>query len=147
MKALIQRVDFADVKVDNKSVASIKLGLLIFIGIYSDDTIDDIDKIYNKIINLRIFDYGDKKNNWSILDIKGDILLVSQFTLCASIKKGNRPSFINAMEPVNAKIFFNLLFDKLSKNNIKVFKGKFGEDMIVNINNVGPMTIQIDTKE
>ena len=147
MKALIQRVDFADVKVDNKSVASIKLGLLIFIGIYSDDTIDDIDKIYNKIINLRIFDYGDKKNNWSILDIKGDILLVSQFTLCASTKKGNRPSFINAMEPVNAKIFFNLLFDKLSKNNIKVFKGKFGEDMIVNINNVGPMTIQIDTKE
>ena len=147
MKALIQRVDFADVKVDDKSVASIKLGLLIFIGIYSDDTIDDIDKIYNKIINLRIFDYGDKKNNWSILDIKGDILLVSQFTLCASIKKGNRPSFINAMEPVNAKIFFNLLFDKLSKNNIKVFKGKFGEDMIVNINNVGPMTIQIDTKE
>jgi len=147
LKALIQRVDFADVKVDNKSVASIKLGLLIFIGIYSDDTIDDIDKIYNKIINLRIFDCSDKKNNWSILDIKGDILLVSQFTLCASTKKGNRPSFINAMEPVNAKIFFNLLFDKLSKNNIKVFKGKFGKDMIVNINNVGPMTIQIDTKE
>ncbi len=146
MKALIQRVSSASVKVKNKTISSIELGLLIFIGIYHDDTINDIEKICNKIINLRMFDDDSKKNNFNISDVKGDILLVSQFTLCAETKKGNRPSFINAMKPDSAKKLFNLLFNQLLNKNINVYKGKFGEYMNVEINNMGPMTIQLDSR-
>ena len=145
MKALIQRVGKANVSVNGKSVGTIGKGLLIFIGIYYNDSIDDIYKICKKIINLRIFNDSNKKLNKSVLDIRGEILLVSQFTLCAETKKGNRPSFVNAMEPNEAKKLFNKLFDALIISGVKVFKGKFRSMMDVKLNNIGPMTIILDT--
>ena len=145
MKALIQRVSGADVSVDGKSIGTIGKGLLIFIGIYSNDSIDDVYKICKKIINLRIFNDSDGKLNQSILDIKEEILLVSQFTLCAETKKGNRPSFNNAMKPEKAVDLFNHLKNELSRFiNVKI--GKFGAMMEVSLVNDGPVTIILDTK-
>ena len=145
MKALIQRVSRADVSVDGKSIGTIGKGLLIFIGIYSNDSIDDIYKICKKILNLRIFNDSNKKLNKSILNIEGEILLVSQFTLCADTQRGNRPSFNNAMNPEEAINLFNYLKDELSKL-ISVKIGKFGEMMEVSLINDGPVTIMLDTK-
>ena len=115
MKALIQRVGKANVSVGGKSIGTIGRGLLIFIGIYSNDNIDDIYKVCKKIINLRIFNDSNKKLNKSVLDVEGEILLVSQFTLCADTQRGNRPSFNNAMRPKEAINLFNHLRDELSK--------------------------------
>ncbi len=145
MKALIQRVSRADVGVGGKSVGTIGRGLLIFIGIYSNDSRDDVYKICKKIINLRVFNDSDKKLNKSVLDIEGEILLVSQFTLCADTQRGNRPSFNNAMKPEKAINLFNHLKDELSKL-ISVKIGKFGEMMEVSLINDGPVTIMLDTK-
>jgi len=145
LKALIQRVGKASVSVDGKSVGTIGKGLLIFIGIYSNDSIDDIYKICKKILNLRIFNDSNKKLNKSILNIEGEILLVSQFTLCADTQRGNRPSFNNAMNPEEAINLFNYLKDELSKL-ISVKIGKFGEMMEVSLINDGPVTIMLDTK-
>ena len=145
MKALIQRVSSGSVSVENKNIASIGSGLLIFIGIYSDDSINDVSKICKKIINLRIFNDIDGKLNNSILDISGEILLVSQFTLCADTKKGNRPSFNNAMKPDMANGLFGNLKDMLSDLvNVKI--GEFGADMKVSLINDGPVTIMLNTK-
>ena len=145
MKALIQRVSGASVSVNDKNIGTIGNGLLIFIGIYSDDSVDDIHKICNKIINLRIFNDSNEKLNYSILDIKGEILLISQFTLCADTKRGNRPGFNNAMNPKDAINLFNSLKDELSGLiNVKV--GKFGENMDISSVNKGPVTIMLDTK-
>ncbi len=143
MKALIQRVDSAKVKISNKTISSINSGLLIFIGIYFNDTSDDINKLYNKIINLRIFE---ENNKFSIRDIAGEILLVSQFTLCANTKKGNRPSFKDAMEPEKAEIIFNTIVDKFKESKLKIQTGQFGAFMDVSLKNKGPMTIMLDTK-
>ena len=143
MKALIQRVSSAKVDVDNKTISSINDGLLIFIGIYFNDTLDDIDKLYNKIINLRIFE---KNNKFSIIDINGEILLVSQFTLCANTKKGNRPSFKDAMEPNIAKKMFDDLVNKFKNSKLKIKVGKFGAFMDITLKNKVPMTILLDTK-
>ena len=143
MKALIQRVDSAKVKISNKTISSINSGLLIFIGIYFNDTSDDINKLYNKIINLRIFE---ENNKFSIRDIAGEILLVSQFTLCANTKKGNRPSFKDAMEPEKAEIIFNAIVDKFKESKLKIQTGQFGAFMDVSLKNKGPMTIMLDTK-
>ena len=145
MKALIQRVGKANVSVGGKSIGTIGRGLLIFIGIYSNDNIDDIYKVCKKIINLRIFNDSNKKLNKSVLDIGGEILLVSQFTLCADTQRGNRPSFNNAMGPKEAINLFNHLRDELSKF-ISVKIGKFGEMMEVSLINDGPVTIILDTK-
>ena len=143
MKALIQRVGFAKVEVNNKTISSINNGLLIFIGIYFNDTLDDIDKLYNKIINLRIFE---ENNKFSIIDINGEILVVSQFTLCADVKKGNRPSFKDAMEPKMAKRMFDDLVNKFKNSKLKIKAGKFGAFMDITLKNKGPMTILLDTK-
>ena len=145
MKALIQRVDQAEVAVRGKSIASIKQGLLVFLGIYKDDTKDDVFKVCKKILNLRIFNDENDKINYNIQDIGGKILLVSQFTLCANIKKGNRPSFVEAMEPSGAEKLFNNARDELS-NYISTVTGQFGAMMTVSLTNNGPMTIMVDTK-
>ncbi len=145
MKALIQRVDQAEVAVRGKSIASIKQGLLVFLGIYKDDTKDDVFKVCKKILNLRIFNDENDKINYNIQDIDGKILLVSQFTLCANIKKGNRPSFVEAMEPSRAEKLFNNARDELS-NYILTVTGQFGAMMTVSLTNNGPMTIMVDTK-
>ena len=130
-------------KISNKTISSINSGLLIFIGIYFNDTTDDINKLYNKIINLRIFE---ENNKFSISDIAGEILLVSQFTLCANIKRGNRPSFKDAMEPQKAEIIFNDIINKFKKSKLKIQTGEFGAFMDVSLENKGPMTIMLDTK-
>ena len=136
-------MDSAKVKISNKTISSINSGLLIFIGIYFNDTSDDINKLYNKIINLRIFE---ENNKFSIRDIAGEILLVSQFTLCANTKKGNRPSFKDAMEPETAEIMFNTIVDKFKESKLKIQTGRFGAFMDVSLKNKGPMTIMLDTK-
>ena len=143
MRALIQRVGSAKVNIGNKTISSINDGLLIFIGIYFNDTLDDIDKLYNKIINIRIFE---ENNKFSVVDVNGEILLVSQFTLCASTKNGNRPSFKNAMEPKKAKNMFDDLVNKFNNSKLKIEVGKFGAFMDVSLENKGPMTILLDTK-
>ncbi len=147
MKAVLQRVSSASVTVDEKIVSSIKEGLLILVGIEDADTKEDLDWLSNKITNLRIFDDADKTPNLSIKDTGGDILLVSQFTLHASVKKGNRPSYIKAAKPPVAIPIYELLIEKLQSDlEKKIGAGIFGADMKVSLINDGPLTIIIDTK-
>ena len=147
MRALIQRVNKATVSVDDKNIGTIGKGLLIFIGIYSNDSIDDIYKICNKIINLRIFNDSDEKLNYNVSDIKGEILLISQFTLCADTQKGRRPSFIHAAPPEKGKAFYEDFMKKLRNQGVPIQSGEFGAMMKVNIQNEGPVTIVLDSKK
>ena len=146
MKAVVQRVKKASVKIDSKTIASINKGFLVLVGIYSNDSEVDVLKIAKKILNLRIFNNNEHKINLNISNIKGKILLVSQFTLCADTKKGNRPSFKKAMEPDKAQYLFNSLKNELSAY-ITTQSGKFGASMNVELINDGPMTIILDTNE
>jgi D-aminoacyl-tRNA deacylase len=147
MKAVLQRVSSASVTVDAQIIAEIKAGLLVFVGIEDADTNEDIVWLSNKIINLRIFDDENKVPNLSVKDVDGEVLLVSQFTLQANTKKGNRPSYIKASKPDVAiplyEDFIKQLENDLSK---KIGTGKFGADMKVSLINDGPITIIIDTK-
>lgn len=147
MRVVIQRVTNASVTINNIVTSSIKNGLLIFVGIENADNENDIEWLSNKIINLRIFDDQNKVPNVSVKDINGDILLVSQFTLHASTKKGNRPSYIRASQPAIATTFYLQLIAQLNKDLGKQIKtGEFGADMKVELLNDGPITILIDTK-
>ena len=147
MRVVLQRVSSASVKVAGEIVSSINIGLMILVGFENADTNEDIVWLSNKIINLRIFDDESLVPNLSLKEIKGDIILVSQFTLHASTKKGNRPSYIKASKgnialPLFEKLIFQIEID-LGK---KIQQGKFGADMKVALVNDGPMTIIIDTK-
>ena len=147
MRALIQRVKEAKVIVNNNIVGAINDGLLVFLAVGNDDNEEDINWLSQKIIQLRIFSDEEGKMNKSIQDINGSLLIVSQFTLFASTKKGNRPSFINSAPPEKAKALYEQFIEKceilLQK---KVEKGIFGADMKVHLINDGPVTIWIDTK-
>ena len=147
MRAVIQRVKSASVSIQGNVKCQIKIGLLIFLGIQKDDTENDVIWLCNKISSLRIFsdDYG--KMNLSVKDVNGDIMVVSQFTLHAKTKKGNRPSYVEAAPPEKANYFYKMF--KLELANIlqkKVFSGKFGANMQIKLVNDGPVTIIIDTK-
>jgi len=146
--AVIQRVSEASVTINGEVKNAIENGLLILLGITHSDDQEDIDWLSKKIIGLRIFGDEEGKMNLSISDINGDILLISQFTLHASTKKGNRPSFIEAARPEVAIPLYNSFIDKLSNKLGKPVKtGEFGADMKVALINDGPVTILIDTKD
>ena len=147
MKIVIQRVSEASVTINEIKVASIKKGLLILLGIVDDDTQDDIDFLVRKVANLRIFNDENEVMNTSLLDIDGEVIVVSQFTLQASTKKGNRPSYIKAAKPVIAIPLYENFVQTLEKElNKKVQTGEFGADMKVALINDGPVTISIDSK-
>ena len=147
MRATIQRVTTASVTVDGKVISEISNGLLIFLGIEDADTVDDIKWLSNKIVNLRIFNDGEGVMNLSLLQEEGEALVISQFTLHASTKKGNRPSYIKAAKPDNAIPLYESFVAQLEKDlGKKVGTGIFGADMKVALLNDGPVTIQIDTK-
>jgi D-aminoacyl-tRNA deacylase len=147
MRAVIQRVTHASVTINSKIKSEIKTGLLVLVGIEDADTDDDITWLSNKIVNLRIFDDENKVPNISVKDIAGDILLVSQFTLHAATKKGNRPSYIKASKPDVAIPLYEKMIVQLENDlGKKIFTGAFGADMKVALLNDGPVTIIIDSK-
>lgn len=147
MRTVIQRVTEASVTIDQELYSSIDKGMMILVGIEEVDTEEDIDWLVKKISNLRIFDDENGVMNKSILDIKGDILVVSQFTLHASTKKGNRPSYIKAARPDTAIPLYESFCKQMSEAIGKQVKtGQFGADMKVALINDGPVTIMIDTK-
>ncbi len=147
MRVVLQRVSKARVTINGALTSSINKGLLIFLGIEDADTLDDIEWLSNKIINLRIFDDENKVPNISVKEIDGDILLVSQFTLHAATKKGNRPSYIKASKTVIAIPIYKKIIEQLQHDlGKKVFTGEFGADMKVELLNDGPVTIFIDSK-
>ncbi len=148
MRAVIQRVSSAKVCVNNSTVSSIKNGLLILLGIETEDTKEDIDWLTAKIARLRIFNDENGVMNKSVLDVNGDVIVVSQFTLHASTKKGNRPSYIKAAKPDVAIPLYEEFVKKLEQETgKKVGTGKFGAHMEVFLVNDGPVTIIIDTKQ
>ena len=147
MKALIQRVSSASVTVDGNKVGSIGRGLCVFLGVASGDTSVDTDYLANKLLNLRIFADEAGKFNHSVTDVNGELLLVSQFTLIADTRKGRRPSFTQAASPDEAENLFNAFITKCRLSGLKTEGGRFQAYMQVEINNDGPVTIMLDSKE
>ena len=147
MRTVIQRVSKASVTIDNTVKSAINVGLLVLAGIEDSDNEEDIKWLSNKIVNLRIFNDENEVPNISVKEINGDILLVSQFTLQASTKKGNRPSYLKASKPVIAIPLYEKLINQLETDLEKeIATGKFGADMKVELINDGPVTIMIDSK-
>ncbi len=147
MKVLLQRVTEASVKAGFEVVGEIGHGLVIFVGVAQGDTERDIDYLVDKITHLRIFSDEASKFNLSALEIGGDILIVSQFTLMANTRKGRRPSFSGAASPDQAESLFNLFVKRMRDTGLKVATGQFQQHMLVNIYNDGPVTIMLDSKE
>ena len=147
MRAVIQRVSHASVVVEGETVGDISAGLLVFLGIGDEDSQEDIDWLSPKIVNMRIFPDDQGVMNRSLIDVEGEILIISQFTLHASTKKGNRPSYIKAAKPETSKVVYDdfIAAVQLLVRN-KVQKGIFGADMKVTLLNDGPVTIIIDSK-
>jgi D-tyrosyl-tRNA(Tyr) deacylase len=147
MRAVLQRTAFASVKVDGNTTGSIQKGLLVLIGIEDADAAEDIEWLSSKIVNLRVFDDENGVMNLSVKDVDGDILLISQFTLHANTKKGNRPSYIKASKPDIAIPMYEKMITQLEKDlDKKIQTGIFWADMKVELLNDGPVTIVIDTK-
>jgi len=145
MKIVIQRVSEASVKVDGKIVGEIGKGLMLLAGIDENDEKTDADWLVQKILNLRIFGDEDDKLNLSVKDISGEILCISQFTLIADYKKGNRPSFIKAAKPDKAVPLFDYFKEEIAKSGLRTESGIFGADMKVSLINDGPVTIVMDS--
>jgi D-tyrosyl-tRNA(Tyr) deacylase len=145
MKVVIQRVSESHVKVDGKIVGEIGKGLMLLVGIDENDSKTDADWMVQKILNLRIFGDDEGKLNLSVVDIAGEILCISQFTLIADYKKGNRPSFIKAAKPDTAIPLFDYFKEEISKSGLKTQSGIFGADMKVSLINDGPVTIVMDS--
>lgn len=146
MKAVIQRVKEASVTVDGELISSIEKGYMLLLGVMKGDTEKEAELLARKTASLRVFEDENGKMNLSVNDIGGEILAVSQFTLCADCKKGNRPSFTNSEEPENANRLYEYFCEELLKNGVKaVKKGIFGADMKVALINDGPVTITYDT--
>lgn len=146
MRVVIQRVSEASVTIDSQITGQISKGFMILVGICPEDNLEDIKWLTQKIANLRVFGDEDGKMNLSITDIKGEILLISQFTLFASTKKGNRPSFIQSAKPEIAIPLYEQFINSLKEIGIPIQTGTFGADMKVSLTNDGPVTIIIDSK-
>ena len=145
MKAVIQRVTSASVKIENQVISRINTGLLVFLGIAESDTDKDVEIMADKIPNLRVFSDGAGKMNLSLKDISGELLVVSQFTLLADLEKGRRPSFIEAARPQKAEKLYDKVIERLKNGGIRVETGKFQESMQVELVNNGPVTLIFDT--
>ena len=145
MKALIQRVTSANVKVNGAITGEIGKGLLVFLAVEKNDTEVSIEKLVHKLVHYRIFSDDENKMNLNIQDINGDILIVSQFTLAASTEKGLRPSFSDAASPEKAFKYYNYFVDKIRSASIPVYTGIFGEDMKVELINDGPVTFLLNS--
>ena len=145
MKLVVMRSKKSSVSVENETIGTIEHGLIILVGISVDDTLEDVQKLAGKVLNLRIFDDEAGVMNKSILDVGGSVLSISQFTLLADTKKGNRPSYIKAMKGEQAIVLYNE-FNRILSERVLVETGKFGADMQVSILNDGPITIIMDSK-
>lgn len=143
MRVLVQRVKHASVKVDDKIVGQIKQGLLVLVGVTHEDNKNNADFLAKKVCNLRIFRDEEDKMNLSVKDVKGELLIISQFTLYGNANKGNRPSFIEAAKPEEANELYEYFCEKCNEE-VKVHKGIFGADMKVELLNDGPVTIMIE---
>jgi D-tyrosyl-tRNA(Tyr) deacylase len=147
MRFVIQRVSHASVTVDNNITGEINKGFLVLVGVCNEDTKEIADKMIKKLVNMRIFEDDNGKTNLSLADVNGELLLVSQFTLYADCKKGNRPSFINAGGPEMANALYEYIIDECRKSVEVVETGIFGADMKVELLNDGPFTIILDSNE
>ena len=147
MRIVIQRVSQAEVKVEGKTVGAIEKGLLVLLGIENDDNYSDTEWMVNKLLNLRIFNDKNQVMNCSVLDVQGELMVISQFTLIAATKKGNRPSYMRAAHHETAlKLYEQFVSMSVQKLGKKIAKGIFGADMKVSLTNDGPVTIIIDSK-
>ena len=146
MKVVLQKVTSASVTIEEKVVSEIKQGFMLLVGVKTGDTEADADYLANKISKMRIFEDEEGKMNLGIQDVGGDILSVSQFTLLANTRKGNRPSFIEAARPDEATALYDYFNEKLRAEGLKVLEGEFGADMQVALVNDGPTTIILDTE-
>ena len=144
MKLVVQRVLQAEVQVDGQSIGKINRGLLVFVGVGKEDTKEIADKYLKKLLGLRIFEDENGKTNLSLKDVDGEVLLVSQFTLYANCKKGNRPSFIEAGDPSEAEALYEYMISEAKKTVPVVQHGSFGADMKVSLINDGPFTVILD---
>ena len=146
MRAVVQRVTSSSVLVNENVIGEIGIGFNVLIGISKEDTLEDLNYIKDKIINLRVFHDENDKMNLSLLDVKGEILAISQFTLYGDCRKGRRPNFMEAQGGDEAKKLYEEFLKLLKSSGLKVESGEFGADMKVNINNDGPVTILLDSK-
>lgn len=147
MRAVVQRVSCAKVTVDDLAVGKVNNGLMVLLGVQDGDEDKDTKYLVDKIVNLRIFEDENGKMNKSLIDTKGEILVVSQFTLLGDCRKGRRPNFMGAAEPQKAEKMYEDFVSKCEEFGLKVQKGKFGAHMMVSLTNDGPVTILIDSKK
>lgn len=147
MRAVIQRVTEASVKIEERINGQIKNGFLILLGVYDDDDENDIKYLADKIINLRVFEDENKKMNKSLADVEGELLIVSQFTVCGDCRKGRRPSFDKAGKPAHAKEMYEKFIIYCKESGFTVQTGEFGADMKVSLVNNGPVTLLLDSKK
>lgn len=147
MRFLVQRVNKAEVKVNDETVGSIQKGFLVFVGISVRDTYEIADKMLNKLLNLRIFEDENGKTNLNLSSVNGSLLIISQFTLYADCRRGNRPSFTTAGKPEEANALYEYMIKKCSETVPIVQHGEFGADMKVSLINDGPFTVMLDSEE
>ena len=145
MRAVVQRVTYSSVEVNGEIVGEINKGFNVLLGISKEDTEEDMKYIKDKIINLRVFSDENDKMNLSLLDIQGEVLLISQFTLYGDARKGRRPNFMNALGGEEAKKFYDKFIEMMKETGLKVQTGIFGADMKVDIKNDGPVTMLLDS--
>lgn len=147
MRAIVQRVTYSKVVVDDKIIGEINKGFNILVGISKEDNLEDLKYLKDKILNLRVFEDENEKMNLSLLDVKGDILVISQFTLYGDCRKGRRPNFMEAEGGEKAKALYDEFVAMLKESNLKVETGEFGAYMQVDIQNDGPVTLMLDSKK